>query len=186
MFVQFQKHHFRELTKEAQETLGEIPDGFVQYWTSRFPLLLVHAWISMQMCSHEKTFLNYYHQSHTYSLDDYKRQIYRFAENYPTVIPQDKDLRHFDKKKETETEVVQRRNPGKYQRISFADQNLNWRTESRRNSVYKTVDIDDINFTLDGYKPQNKKNDTLNFRRGAKKKKKSDEPLTWATRDIKE
>lgn len=57
-----QMHHFRELTPEARLLLGEIPDQFTCYWTSRFPFLLVHSWFSMQDCAAtETTFKRYYH-----------------------------------------------------------------------------------------------------------------------------
>ncbi|XP_059835711.1 serine/threonine-protein kinase/endoribonuclease IRE1 isoform X2 [Hypanus sabinus] len=56
------KHHYHELPLEVQETLGEIPDQFVQYFTSRFPKLLLHTYEAMQVCSHERLFHLYYHQ----------------------------------------------------------------------------------------------------------------------------
>ncbi|XP_078273922.1 serine/threonine-protein kinase/endoribonuclease IRE1 isoform X2 [Rhinoraja longicauda] len=56
------KHHCHELPLEVQETLGEIPDQFVQYFTSRFPKLLLHTYQAMQACSHERPFHLYYHR----------------------------------------------------------------------------------------------------------------------------
>ncbi|XP_069762136.1 serine/threonine-protein kinase/endoribonuclease IRE1 isoform X3 [Narcine bancroftii] len=56
------KHHYHELPVEVQETLGEIPEQFVQYFTSRFPKLLLHTYQAMQICSHERLFHMYYHQ----------------------------------------------------------------------------------------------------------------------------
>uniref|UniRef100_A0A8C1TBH6 Serine/threonine-protein kinase/endoribonuclease IRE1 n=1 Tax=Cyprinus carpio TaxID=7962 RepID=A0A8C1TBH6_CYPCA len=57
------KHHYRELPDEVQETLGSIPDEFVLYFTSRFPLLLLHTHLAMRFCALERPFLPYYHQS---------------------------------------------------------------------------------------------------------------------------
>uniref|UniRef100_A0A673MAJ2 Serine/threonine-protein kinase/endoribonuclease IRE1 n=1 Tax=Sinocyclocheilus rhinocerous TaxID=307959 RepID=A0A673MAJ2_9TELE len=37
------KHHYHELPPEVQTALGEVPDGFVAYFTSRFPRLLLHT-----------------------------------------------------------------------------------------------------------------------------------------------
>uniref|UniRef100_A0A671UHD8 Serine/threonine-protein kinase/endoribonuclease IRE1 n=1 Tax=Sparus aurata TaxID=8175 RepID=A0A671UHD8_SPAAU len=37
------KHHYHELPPDVQETLGELPEGFVSYFTSRFPRLLMHT-----------------------------------------------------------------------------------------------------------------------------------------------
>ncbi|KZC13752.1 PREDICTED: serine/threonine-protein kinase/endoribonuclease IRE1 [Dufourea novaeangliae] len=55
------KHHYRELSPEAQENLGDIPDKFTDYWLSRFPGLLSHAWCAMQAFRDEPTLRNYYH-----------------------------------------------------------------------------------------------------------------------------
>ncbi|XP_035254246.1 serine/threonine-protein kinase/endoribonuclease IRE1-like, partial [Anguilla anguilla] len=55
------KHHYRELPAAVQETLGSIPDGFVCYFTSRFPHLLQHTYRAMHTCAHERLFLPYYH-----------------------------------------------------------------------------------------------------------------------------
>ncbi|KAJ8399645.1 hypothetical protein AAFF_G00407500 [Aldrovandia affinis] len=55
------KHHYRELPEDVQETLGSIPDGFVSYFTSRFPHLLQHTYRAMHTCAHERLFLPYYH-----------------------------------------------------------------------------------------------------------------------------
>lgn len=55
-----QKHHYRELPAEVQETLGSIPDDFVSYFTSRFPHLLMHTYLAMRTCAPERPFLPYY------------------------------------------------------------------------------------------------------------------------------
>ncbi|KAM3622873.1 uncharacterized protein V6R79_004194 [Siganus canaliculatus] len=54
------KHHYHELPPEVQETLGELPEGFVSYFTSRFPRLLMHTHAALQVCSHERLFHPYY------------------------------------------------------------------------------------------------------------------------------
>ena len=54
------RHHYRELPPEVQESLGAIPNQFVQYFTSRFPRLLIHSYIALQMCRTEDLFENYY------------------------------------------------------------------------------------------------------------------------------
>eukprot|EP00051_Salpingoeca_urceolata_P004559 m.65888 g.65888 ORF g.65888 m.65888 type:complete len:1129 (-) comp13697_c0_seq2:209-3595(-) len=38
------RHHYRELPKEVQLSLGHIPEGFLNYFTSRFPRLLLHVY----------------------------------------------------------------------------------------------------------------------------------------------
>uniref|UniRef100_A0A8D0GYV6 non-specific serine/threonine protein kinase n=1 Tax=Sphenodon punctatus TaxID=8508 RepID=A0A8D0GYV6_SPHPU len=57
-----QKHHFHELPGEVQETLGVVPEEFVQYFTSRFPHLLLHTHRALQVCAGERLFHTYYHQ----------------------------------------------------------------------------------------------------------------------------
>uniref|UniRef100_A0A674K2T0 Serine/threonine-protein kinase/endoribonuclease IRE1 n=1 Tax=Terrapene triunguis TaxID=2587831 RepID=A0A674K2T0_9SAUR len=47
------KHHYHELPTDVQETLGAVPDEFVQYFTSRFPQLLLHTHRAMQICATE-------------------------------------------------------------------------------------------------------------------------------------
>ncbi|XP_022243411.1 serine/threonine-protein kinase/endoribonuclease IRE1-like isoform X1 [Limulus polyphemus] len=54
------KHHYRELSKELQTSLGSIPEHFVDYFTSRFPRLLIHSYLSLQCCKDEAVFSNYY------------------------------------------------------------------------------------------------------------------------------
>ncbi|XP_040002422.1 serine/threonine-protein kinase/endoribonuclease IRE1 isoform X3 [Xiphias gladius] len=54
------KHHYHELPPEVQETLGELPEGFVSYFTSRFPRLLMHTHAALHICAHERLFHPYY------------------------------------------------------------------------------------------------------------------------------
>ncbi|OXB68838.1 hypothetical protein ASZ78_002253, partial [Callipepla squamata] len=55
-----QKHHYHELPADVREALGSVPDGFMQYFTSRFPRLLLHTHSAMQLCAHERLFHPYY------------------------------------------------------------------------------------------------------------------------------
>uniref|UniRef100_A0A8C9U5X1 Serine/threonine-protein kinase/endoribonuclease IRE1 n=1 Tax=Serinus canaria TaxID=9135 RepID=A0A8C9U5X1_SERCA len=56
------KHHYHELPADVQVALGSVPEGFVQYFTSRFPRLLLHTHGAMRVCAHERTFRSYYCQ----------------------------------------------------------------------------------------------------------------------------
>ncbi|XP_038069445.1 serine/threonine-protein kinase/endoribonuclease IRE1-like [Patiria miniata] len=57
------KHHYRELPDEVKESLGPVPDGFVHYFTSRFPKLLPHVYQAVgQHCREERVFQKYYPQ----------------------------------------------------------------------------------------------------------------------------
>ncbi|XP_059166098.1 serine/threonine-protein kinase/endoribonuclease IRE1-like isoform X2 [Physella acuta] len=55
------KHHYRQLPEPVKMSLGTVPDEFVTYFTSRFPLLLLHTYIAMESCKHEKLMRPYYH-----------------------------------------------------------------------------------------------------------------------------
>nr|CAD7199764.1 unnamed protein product [Timema douglasi] len=61
------KHHYRDLSEEAQQSLGELPNKFVDYWTERFPLLLLHSWLAMQCIRSEPVFDQYYHSSYNFN-----------------------------------------------------------------------------------------------------------------------
>ncbi|XP_057319293.1 serine/threonine-protein kinase/endoribonuclease IRE1 [Microplitis mediator] len=61
------KHHYRELTPEAQASLGEIPVKFTEYWLSRFPHLLSHSWCVMQKFRNEPTLQDYYHNDYEFT-----------------------------------------------------------------------------------------------------------------------
>ncbi|KAM5328708.1 serine/threonine-protein kinase/endoribonuclease IRE2 isoform 4-T4 [Glossophaga mutica] len=54
------KHHYRELPSEVRQALGNVPDSFVQYFTDRFPQLLLHTHHAMRSCASESLFLPYY------------------------------------------------------------------------------------------------------------------------------
>lgn len=70
------KHHYRELSKQAQKNLGEIPVGFVQYWTTRFPLLLLHTWLSMQSVKREPIFKQYFDPNYNFPRLPFSEQGY--------------------------------------------------------------------------------------------------------------
>ncbi|NXT20034.1 ERN2 endoribonuclease, partial [Syrrhaptes paradoxus] len=54
------KHHYHELPAEVRAALGPVPEGFVQYFTSRFPRLLLHTHGALRRCAHERLFHPYY------------------------------------------------------------------------------------------------------------------------------
>ncbi|XP_074775134.1 serine/threonine-protein kinase/endoribonuclease IRE2 isoform X3 [Athene noctua] len=54
------KHHYHELPADVRAALGSVPEGFVQYFTSRFPRLLLHTHGAMRVCARERLFHSYY------------------------------------------------------------------------------------------------------------------------------
>lgn len=187
----FQKHHFRELTKEAQESLGEIPDEFTRYWTNRFPLLLVHAYITMQCVSDELTFQVYYDGSFKYSLDAFRNQVCKYVESNPVIMPPDTNLDHFDKRRTlTSTETYE-----KYKSSSARSsprrlpKSLPETGGLYRNLNQKSVDLNDITINLkencdkDSVYVPPQKRESVPLKLRARKKKKVDEPLKWNIKD---
>lgn len=186
------KHHFRELTREAQEYLGEIPEAFTNYWTSRFPLLLVHSWITMQIVSREDTFKYYYYDNTHYSVEDFYDQVREYMEENPVELPEDLNMDYFEKKKcdlEGESKGFYYSNrygsPNKRQRnkITFADQKSPRKGEQQATGLYRNfrsssvadpVDVSDVQLTYKKSYPQ---------KRFQKRKKPADEPLTWVIKD---
>ncbi|XP_051171210.1 serine/threonine-protein kinase/endoribonuclease IRE2 [Leptopilina boulardi] len=73
------KHHYRELTPEAQSSLGEIPEKFTEYWLSRFPCLLPHVWCAMQKFRLEPNLKTYYDESYEFPFE--------LDEKYFSAIP---------------------------------------------------------------------------------------------------
>ncbi|KAF5747250.1 hypothetical protein HS088_TW06G01431 [Tripterygium wilfordii] len=53
-------NHYRELPQEIQELLGQVPEGFDSYFSSRFPKLLIEVYKVMFIyCEEEAFFLKY-------------------------------------------------------------------------------------------------------------------------------
>ncbi|XP_072763557.1 serine/threonine-protein kinase/endoribonuclease IRE1 [Anoplolepis gracilipes] len=73
------KHHYRELSPKAQESLGEIPEKFTEYWLSRFPCLLRHVWCAMQSFRDESTLKQYYHSQYTFATGYEEQELTKFT-----------------------------------------------------------------------------------------------------------
>lgn len=67
--IRNKKHHYRELSDGLKENLGDIPDGFMNYFSSRFPELLPHIYQAMQVCKDEGVFKNYYEQVESFTFN---------------------------------------------------------------------------------------------------------------------
>lgn len=73
------KHHYRELSPKAQESLGEIPEKFTEYWLSRFPSLLCHVWCAMQSFRNESCLKQYYHSQYTFATGYEEQPLTKFT-----------------------------------------------------------------------------------------------------------
>ncbi|XP_055375464.1 serine/threonine-protein kinase/endoribonuclease IRE1 [Condylostylus longicornis] len=68
------KHHYHELSPEAQQMLGSLPKEFTKYWISKFPYLLQHAYHALSFCSNENLFRCYYNHKFSFSKPSYFNQ----------------------------------------------------------------------------------------------------------------
>lgn len=148
-FIFLQKHHYHELPIEAQTELGEIPEKFTDYWTHRFPQLLLHTWLSMQCIKSEPAFRRYYFKDYIfeYSLEIGENIIYNLPET--SVLVQN-TRKKFDYLKYNKNK---NKNDGSL--------NYDWRQEKQHSPENAT---------------QRKRN---NNNQKFKKRLKSDEPVTW-------
>ncbi|KAK0395431.1 hypothetical protein QR680_001278 [Steinernema hermaphroditum] len=66
------KNHYAELSKDLQKSLGSIPSGYLSYFTSRFPKLLIHVYLAMAATLHakESVFAQYDYATAQVYLDD--------------------------------------------------------------------------------------------------------------------
>ncbi|XP_018576768.1 serine/threonine-protein kinase/endoribonuclease IRE1, partial [Anoplophora glabripennis] len=180
------KHHFRELSAEAQTSLGDIPEAFTNYWTSRFPLLLVHTWIMMQCVAYETTFKNYYHETHRYSVVCFKNQIKTYTE-HTLNLSDNEYTKHFEPNMR---ETIERRKymSKRYSKISSGKQNekrikynLQQSAGLYRNLVTNTQSLEESTVETDETSRRNLKK--MHVLKKSAKAKKVDEPLSWAISD---
>ncbi|KAI9142167.1 hypothetical protein BKA69DRAFT_1124149 [Paraphysoderma sedebokerense] len=57
------KHHYQDLPENVQKTLGPLPHGFLNYFTSRFPKLFLHVYYVVALDEHlpfENIFRSYF------------------------------------------------------------------------------------------------------------------------------
>lgn len=67
--IRNKRHHYRELPEELKRDLGEVPDGFMTYFLSRFPELLPSVYHSMQRCKEEGILRSYYDHLEDFAFD---------------------------------------------------------------------------------------------------------------------
>ncbi|CAH1996027.1 unnamed protein product [Acanthoscelides obtectus] len=159
------KHHFRELSTEAQKLLGDDVASFTTYWTERFPLLLVHTWITMQCVADEENFKKFYHMTHRYSVKHCREHMAAYMAQNPlnvTVINNEER----DQKKYLPVRVK-----GEYQKVERKNYEL-----VKSGGLYRNHDSPE--------KIPNNQNKQHQFVKGGlgkkRKNKKIDEPLVWA------
>jgi len=56
------KHHYQDLPDNVKRNLGPLPEGFLGYFTRRFPKLFLHVYYVVSACglSHESMFKSYF------------------------------------------------------------------------------------------------------------------------------
>ncbi len=60
------KHHYNELPEATKLRYGRIPDQFADFWTSRFPKLLINSWLAMHCIKTEPTFVKYFDKDYDF------------------------------------------------------------------------------------------------------------------------
>ena len=75
--IRNKRHHYHELDPKLQNSLGSIPNEFVSYFTKKFPRLIIHSYIALQICKHEDMFHNYYYVKELVERDN---QNYKFKQ----------------------------------------------------------------------------------------------------------
>lgn len=93
--IRNKKHHYRELPDPVRDSLGSIPTGFVEYFTSRFPKLILHTYLAVQNCKGETQLAGYFSSKFNWI----------FLDN-----PIDRPWRRNDYSKERSEEIVIQRN----------------------------------------------------------------------------
>jgi serine/threonine-protein kinase/endoribonuclease IRE1 len=74
------RHHYNELPDAIKALYGRVPDQFADYWTARFPRLLVHSWHVMHSVKNEPTFTQYFDKNYDFlPVRKQKRQFFFFA-----------------------------------------------------------------------------------------------------------
>lgn len=59
--IRNKNHHYRDLPVEMRNDLGDLPDGFLCYWTNRFPHLLINTYeVILQFCPNEPNFRQFF------------------------------------------------------------------------------------------------------------------------------
>ena len=64
-FFDMQKHHYQDLPDNVKRQIGSMPDGFLAYFTRRFPKLFlhVHGVVADSHLRNESMFRQYFEHS---------------------------------------------------------------------------------------------------------------------------
>lgn len=195
-----QKHHFRELSEDAQKSLGDTPEKFTNYWLSRFPLLLVHTWLAIQCVADETMFSHYYTSTFRFPDLDYADH-----ESNDDVVQLNPDFEYKNDGFATE----RWNSPRKAKKIRFSDQNFK-RVNNRWNRDEKLTEnvglyrnlksltpkddrdnvVDAADVKLEMLSTNNTKLDKVSrkkggFNRQSAKSKTVDEPMVWTVTEKK-
>lgn len=207
LICRLQKHHFRELSLDAQKSLGETPEEFKNYWLSRFPLLLVHTWLAMQIVANETAFSHYYKPPYQFALlDTHSEQMEMNVvkdlsaaalENKNYLVPvQDENPKYFSSRSPkkirfNEKKVSRRMHERNPVSVENRQENVGLYRNLKQPEETEEMEVSDVNL-----KPQNqnstkerssKKNRGVSWRHSSKARheKAMEKPLVWATTETK-
>lgn len=183
---------------DAQNALGETPEEFKNYWLSRFPLLLVHTWLSMQCVSHETSFSHYYTPVYKFSLLDSSSEqlemnVVEELEDENLAVPVDEEnLKYFSSKSPKKIRFNEKKMKRTHERNPVSAENKQENVGLYRNLKMSQenaeTEVTDVNLKVSSTKDRfNKKSRSINWRHSAKVKqsKATEKPLTWAVSEMK-
>ncbi|KAF2842666.1 kinase-like protein, partial [Patellaria atrata CBS 101060] len=48
------KHHYEDMPEDVKARVGKLPAGYLRYWTTRFPYLIIACWLAVLKCEIHK------------------------------------------------------------------------------------------------------------------------------------
>jgi serine/threonine-protein kinase/endoribonuclease IRE1 len=68
--IRNKKNHYNDCSDELKNDLGQLPGPFLDYFSSRFPELIVHVYRASQFLRRDPNFINYYNPNEDYYFRD--------------------------------------------------------------------------------------------------------------------
>ncbi|KAF8360592.1 hypothetical protein PRIPAC_87515, partial [Pristionchus pacificus] len=87
------KHHYWDLPDSVRSSIGENINKLDEYFTGRFPHLLLHVYEAMEWCSDEPAFQHYYSDEIKTRMESERRQaMYTTGESYTKKVRPDSGM----------------------------------------------------------------------------------------------
>lgn len=126
------KHHYRELSQPIRDILGPIPDGFVNYWITHFPLLLLHTWLTMQCIKYEELFSKYYSELYTFPRSTNNTDVPNWITEYVSKQQREQIITENNNGNASPTKSVNNKRKYGLPKNGVSDKDFNWRNFNNR------------------------------------------------------